>query len=95
MQKVKKLNWDKIIAEYHQSGLTQAAFARRTGISSGSLSERIRGRASKTVNNGNSPTISKFISLNNVDKIELEVGGLFKVYLSEKQLVTIIRSLRD
>ena len=95
MQKVKKLDWDKIIAEYHQSGLSQTAFANRKGISSGSLSERIRGRAKKTINNSNPQATSKFISLNNVDKIELEVGGLFKVYLSERQLVTIIRSLRD
>lgn len=90
-----KLEWDEILAEYSHSGLSQSAFAKRKGISSSALSERLRARRRIVDTSISTQGDTKFISLHNMEKIELDVGGLFKVYLSEKQLVTVIRSLRD
>ena len=92
---MQKIEWDKILAEFEQSGLTQSAFAKGKGISSSALRYRLRARNRIVDTNISTQCDSKFISLHNMDKIELDVGGLFKVYLSEKQLVTVIRSLRD
>ena len=92
---MQKTEWDKILAEYEHSGLSQSGFAKRKGISPGSLSERLKARNRILDTNMSTRGDSKFISLHNREKIELDVGGLFKVYLSEKQLVTVIRSLRD
>lgn len=91
---MQKIEWDKILAEYEHSGLSQSGFAKRQGISPSALSERLRAR-NRILDTNISQGDSKFISLHNMEKIELDVGGLLKVYLSEKQLVTLIRALRD
>ncbi len=91
---MQRIEWDKMLSEYERSGLSQSAFAKSKGISSSALSGQIRARDRIVDTAISTQRDSRFVSLHNMEKIELDVGGLFKVYLSEKQLVTVIKTLR-
>ena len=90
-----KYDWEKIAAEYRRSGLSQTQYAKLRGISSSTLSKRIRELDINTSPNGKINEGASFIEIGTTERIEVEVIGLFKVYLREKQLVSLIRSLRD
>jgi len=82
---MKTINWEKEVSEYKRSGMSQAQFAKMRGISSSALSQHRR-----RLEDGN----SNFVEVGGSEKLEVEIAGLLKLRITEKQLVSLVQALR-
>jgi hypothetical protein len=79
-----KLDWEKVIAEFRSSGLSQAEFARQRGVATHRLSYQLQRTEQK----------GSFVRVSSEQKVELELANGILLKVTEEQLPAVIRALR-